>query len=56
VPALDMFGPPKFVFTLIIIFTTFDMAFTNIALTLRSPTSRLRCSSASPRRTRSGRS
>ena len=32
VPSLDMFGPPKFVFTLIIIFTTFDMAFTNIAL------------------------
>ena len=32
VPTLDMFGPPKFVFTLIIIFTTFDMAFTNIAL------------------------
>ena len=24
-PTLDMFGPPKFVFTLIIIFTTFDM-------------------------------
>lgn len=31
-PSLDMFGPPKFVFTLIIAFTTFDMAFTNIAL------------------------
>jgi len=31
-PALEMFGPPKFTFTLIILFTTFDMAFTNIAL------------------------
>jgi len=31
-PNLEMFCPPKFVFTLIIIFTTCDMAFTNIAL------------------------
>jgi len=32
VPSLDMFLGPKYTFTLIIIFTTCDMAFTNIAL------------------------